>query len=242
MKPSPCVPPPPALVPAPLQLSQPLQALAAALRSPQNLLLPSLPSPSSPSFSSQKRGSTTRIITGVSSGPNPAAPALPRAGGSGAGRRTPGEGGWSQQSCPHVRQSQFHPAELTSHGGNPRQKGSNGRPVTAVGERSENPRDQTAPRTPGRAEGGHEGLRAPERRLPVVGQAVEVHGGADPHPPPVEGTPRRSRGMPGGGCDPHGEPTLEQAPARTRGERSPGRSSLFWGAAPRGRDPRWSSG
>jgi len=43
---------PPALVPAPPQLSQPLQALAAALRSPRSLLLPRLSSPSSPSLSS----------------------------------------------------------------------------------------------------------------------------------------------------------------------------------------------
>jgi len=63
------------LKPLPLVLSQqalqksfpsflviPLQALAAALRSPCSLLLPRLPSPSSPSLSSQQRGSSPRII------------------------------------------------------------------------------------------------------------------------------------------------------------------------------------
>jgi len=53
-------------------------------------------------------------------------------------------------------------------------------------------------------------------------QSMEVHGGADRHLQPVEGTPRRSRGMPEGSCDPVGSPMLEQAPARNCGERSPG--------------------
>jgi len=35
-------------------------------------------------------------------------------------------------------------------------------------------------------------------------QPMEVHGGADLHLQPMEGTPRRSRGMPEGGCDPMG--------------------------------------
>jgi len=48
-------------------------------------------------------------------------------------------------------------------------------------------------------------------------QSMEVHGGADIHLQPVEGTPRQSRWMPEGGCDPMGSPVLEQAPARTCG-------------------------
>jgi len=44
-------------------------------------------------------------------------------------------------------------------------------------------------------------------------QPMEVHGGADIHLQPVEGTPRWSRWVPEGGC----EPVLEQAPARTYG-------------------------
>jgi len=71
-------------------LSQHLQALAAALRSPCSLLLPRLSSPSSPSRSSQQRGSSPRIMAGASSGPAPTAPALSCAEGSRAGRRTPG--------------------------------------------------------------------------------------------------------------------------------------------------------
>jgi len=43
-------------------LSQPLQALAAALRSPRSLPFPRLSSPSSPSLSSQQRGSTPRTV------------------------------------------------------------------------------------------------------------------------------------------------------------------------------------
>jgi len=56
---------------------------------------------------------------------------------------------------------------------------------------------------------------------------MDVYSGADLHPQPVEGTPRQSRWMPDGGCDPVGslcwsrllagpadpcreEPTLEQ--------------------------------
>jgi len=37
-------------------------------------------------------------------------------------------------------------------------------------------------------------------------QPMEVHGGADFHLQPVEGTPCRSRWMPEGGCDPMGSP------------------------------------
>jgi len=57
-------------------------------------------------------------------------------------------------------------------------------------------------------------------------QPTEVHGGADLHLQPVEGTPRWSRGMPEGGCDPMGSP----------------RWSRFAGRAcdPVG-DPHWSS-
>jgi len=48
-------------------------------------------------------------------------------------------------------------------------------------------------------------------------QFMEVHGGADIHLSPVEGTPHCSRGMPERSCDPVGIPVLEQAPARTCG-------------------------
>jgi len=44
-------------------------------------------------------------------------------------------------------------------------------------------------------------------------QSTEVHGGADPHLQPMEGTPHRSRGMPEGNSDPVGSPVMEQAPA-----------------------------
>jgi len=54
-------------------------------------------------------------------------------------------------------------------------------------------------------------------RQAVPLQPMEVHGGADSHLQPVEWTPRRSRWMPKGGCNPMGSPTLEQAPARTCG-------------------------
>jgi len=37
-------------------------------------------------------------------------------------------------------------------------------------------------------------------------QPMEVHSGADIHLQPMEGTPRRSRWMPEGGCDPVGSP------------------------------------
>jgi len=36
--------------------------------------------------------------------------------------------------------------------------------------------------------------------------SMEVHGGADIHLQPVEGTPRQSRWTPEGGCDPVGSP------------------------------------
>ena len=81
----------PALVTSPSPaLSQPLQALAAALRSPRSLLFPRLSSPSSPSLSSHQRSSSPRIIAGASSGPTPTAPGLSCAEGSRAGCRTPG--------------------------------------------------------------------------------------------------------------------------------------------------------
>jgi len=60
------------------------------LRSPQTLPFPSLSSPSSPSLSSQQRGSSPQVIAGASSGPAPTAPALSCAEDSRAGRRTPG--------------------------------------------------------------------------------------------------------------------------------------------------------
>jgi len=89
-----------------LQLScRHLQALAAALRSPWSLLLSRLKSPSSPSLSSQQRGSSPRIIAGASSGPAPTAPALSCAEGSRAGRRTPAgsqqSGAEGQNPLPH---------------------------------------------------------------------------------------------------------------------------------------------
>ena len=48
-------------------------------------------------------------------------------------------------------------------------------------------------------------------------QSMEVHGGADIHLQPMEGTPCWSRWMPEGSCDPMGSPTLEQASGRTCG-------------------------
>jgi len=54
-------------------------------------------------------------------------------------------------------------------------------------------------------------------RQVVLPQSVEVHGGADLHLQPMEATPRWSRWMPKGGCDPVGSPVLEQASARTCG-------------------------
>ena len=73
-----------------LQALTVIEELQAALRSPCNLLFPRLSSPSSPSLSSQQRGSSPRIMAGASSGPAPTAPALSCAEGSRAGRRTPG--------------------------------------------------------------------------------------------------------------------------------------------------------
>jgi len=57
---------------------------------PRSRLFPRLSSPSTPSLSSQQRGSSPRIVAGASSGPTPPAPALSCAEGSRAGRRTPG--------------------------------------------------------------------------------------------------------------------------------------------------------
>jgi len=76
----------------------------------------------------------------------------------------------------------------------------------------------------------------------------------------MEGTPLQSRWMPEGGCDPMGNPALEQARARTCGTMERGahaRAGLLtglvtpwgnhagaacsWRTAPRGRDPRWGS-
>jgi len=48
-------------------------------------------------------------------------------------------------------------------------------------------------------------------------QPMEVHGGADIHLQPVEGTPCWSRWVPEGDCDPVGSPVLEKDPARTCG-------------------------
>ena len=80
----------------PLQLSR--RSLQAALRCPRSLPFPRLNSPSSPSLSSQQRGSSPQIIAGASSGPAPPAPGLSCAEGSRAGCRAPTEsqsgGGW----------------------------------------------------------------------------------------------------------------------------------------------------
>jgi len=78
----------PAKMFVPIFLISPLQALADALRSPHSFLF-RLNSPSSPSLSSQQRGSSPRIIAGASFGP---APGLSCAEGSRAGHRTPGGG------------------------------------------------------------------------------------------------------------------------------------------------------
>ena len=92
LKPSPLVLLLQALVKSPFSsfLVGPFKCWKAALRSPQTLPFPRLPSPSSPSLSSQQRGSSPGIMAGASSGPAPTAPALSYAEGSGAGRRTPG--------------------------------------------------------------------------------------------------------------------------------------------------------
>jgi len=74
-------------------------------------------------------------------------------------------------------------------------------------------------------------------------QPMEVHAGADLHLQPMEGTPRRSRWMPEGGCDPVGSPVLEQAPARTGGPVERGAhtgAGLLRACDPMG-DPCWSS-
>jgi len=47
--------------------------------------------------------------------------------------------------------------------------------------------------------------------------------------------------MPEGGCDPVGSPTLEQAPARTCGERSPRRSRFAGRTCDPVGDTHWSS-
>jgi len=76
---------------APLHPScRPLQALAAALRSPQSLLFSRLNSPNSLSLSSEERCSSPWIIFVASSGPVPTHPCPSYVGGSRAGRRTPG--------------------------------------------------------------------------------------------------------------------------------------------------------
>jgi len=68
LKPSPLVLSLQALVQSPSPaLSQPLQALAAALRSARSLPFPRLSSPSSPSLSSQQRGSNPQVY--IPSGP-----------------------------------------------------------------------------------------------------------------------------------------------------------------------------
>jgi len=48
----------------------------------------------------------------------------------------------------------------------------------------------------------------------AVPAAMEAHGGADPHLQPGE-DPKPDQGVPEGGCDPVGSPTLEQAPGKT---------------------------
>jgi len=97
---------------------------------------------------------------------------------------------------------------------------------------------------------GEEVLKVPEHlvmktmvRQAVPLQFMEVHGGADLHLQPMEGTPRQSRWMPEGSCDPAVSPRwsrLLPGPA-DRGERSP-HWSRFAGRAcdPMG-NPHWSS-
>jgi len=70
-----------------------------------SLLFPKLPSPSSPSLSSQQRSSSPRVIAGASSGPDPTAPALSCAEGSRAGlqdsRGAQQSGAEGQNPLPH---------------------------------------------------------------------------------------------------------------------------------------------
>jgi len=80
----------PSKKPVPIFLIGPLWILKTRRKSAQSLLFPRRNSPSSPSLSSQQRGSSPRTIAGASSGPAPPAPALSCAEGSRAGHRTPG--------------------------------------------------------------------------------------------------------------------------------------------------------
>jgi len=75
---------------SPSFLQAPFKYWKAAVRCPQSLLFSRLSSPSSPSLSSQQRGSSLRIIAGAPSGPSSTAPGLSCAEGSRAGCRTPG--------------------------------------------------------------------------------------------------------------------------------------------------------
>jgi len=88
-------------------------------------------------------------------------------------------------------------------------------------------------------------------------QPMEVHGGADLHLQPVEGTPRRSRGMPEGVCDPVGSPCwsrLLAGPVERGAHTGAGLLAGLvtpWGPMleqpvpeglqPCGKDPRWGS-
>ena len=116
-------------------------------------------------------------------------------------------------------------------------------------------------------------LKTPEQRVfpcslwwkTVVRQVVplqsrEVHGGADLHLQPVEGTPCRSRWMPKGSCEPGGskhwsrlllgpvdlwreDPTLEQVCWQglwPHGGTISG-AACSWRTAPHGKEPCWGS-
>jgi len=81
-------------------------------------------------------------------------------------------------------------------------------------------------------------------RQAVPLQSMDVHGGADIHLQPMEGTSCRSRWMPEGSCDPMGSPALWQAPARTCGSvegRAHSGAGLLAGLVTLWGDPRWSS-
>jgi len=98
---------------------------------------------------------------------------------------------------------------------------------------------------------GEEVLQAPEQRFPcnprksverqaVPMQPVEVHGGANVQLQPVEDPMPEQADAPKGSCD-CGKPTLEQAPSRTCGERSPHKEPVCWQDFRPHKDPCWSS-
>jgi len=80
-------------------------------------------------------------------------------------------------------------------------------------------------------------------RQAVPLQSMEAHGGADLHMQPMEGTPRQSRWMPEGSCDPVGTPRwsrLLPGPADPWRE-DPCRSRFAGRTCDPVGDPRWSS-